>query len=192
MFVSVLLWSGIYSGSCIGTQVTRMFPPAVLAWEAFRKVTLIAPWVASEASKVLMVRNWTSVRDAIRSTLSASPPRLGGRTGRDEYVACISKGQTKSNQEKKLWCQVCLHPHLEQGETPPVERWHWSLFSLLQMGANNSSLTPLNCILKNWDRFDLQGLKKTHPVFLCDTAWPWYPLEDGKQEGLLSIILFYN
>ena len=29
-----------------------MFPLAVLAWEAFRKVTLIAHWVASEASKV--------------------------------------------------------------------------------------------------------------------------------------------
>ena len=54
-------------------------------------------------------------------------------------------------------------------------------FSLLQMGANNSSLTPLNCILKNWDRFDPQGLKKTHLVFLCDTAWPRYPLEDGER-----------
>ena len=63
---------------------------------------------------------------------------------------------------------------------PPVERWRLSLFSLLQMGANNSSLTPLNCILKNWDRFDPQGLKKTHLVFLCDTAWPRYPLEDGE------------
>ena len=53
-----------------------------------------------------------------------------------------------------------------------------------KMGANNSSLTPLNCILKNWDRFDRfkpQGLKKTHLVFLCDTAWPQYPLEDGEQ-----------
>ena len=52
------------------------------------------------------------------------------------------------------------------------------------MGANNSSLTPLNCILKNWDRFDRfkpQGLKKTHLVFLCDTAWPRYPLEDGER-----------
>ena len=48
-------------------------------------------------------------------------------------------------------------------------------------GANNSSLTPLNCILKNWDRFDPQGLKKTHLVFLCDTAWPRYPLEDGER-----------
>ena len=49
------------------------------------------------------------------------------------------------------------------------------------MGANISSLTPLNCILKNWDRFDPQGLKKTHPVFRCDTAWPRYPLEDGER-----------
>ena len=49
------------------------------------------------------------------------------------------------------------------------------------MGANNCSLTPLNCILKNWDRFDPQGLQKTHLVFLCDAAWPWYPLEDGER-----------
>ena len=49
-----------------------------------------------------------------------------------------------------------------------------------KMGANNSSLNPLNCILKNWDRFDPQGLKKTHLVFLCDTAWPRYPLEDSE------------
>ena len=78
-----------------------MFPPAVLAWEAFWKVTLIAPWVASEASKILMVRSWMSERDAIRSTPGASPPHLGGRTGRDEYSTCVSKGQTKSNQGRK-------------------------------------------------------------------------------------------
>ena len=42
------------------------------------------------------------------------------------------------------------------------EQRHWMLlFSLLQMGVNNSSLTPLNCTLKNWDRFDPQNLKKT-------------------------------
>ena len=55
-----------------------------------------------------------------------------------------------------------------------------AFFSLLQMVDNNSSLIPLNFILKNWDRFDPQGLKKTHLVFLCDAAWPWYPLEDGE------------
>ena len=53
--------------------------PSGLAWEAFWKVTLIAPRVASEASKVLMVRSWTSVRDAIRSTPGASPPHFNGR-----------------------------------------------------------------------------------------------------------------
>ena len=78
-----------------------MFPAAVLAWEAFQKVTLIAPWVASEASKVLLVRNWTLVWDAIRSTPGASPPHLGGRTRKDKYGTCVSKGQTKSDQGRK-------------------------------------------------------------------------------------------
>ena len=78
-----------------------MFPAVVLAWEALQKVTLIAPWLASEASKILMVRSWTSVRDAIRSTPGASPPCLGDRTRRDEYDTCVGKGQTKSDQERK-------------------------------------------------------------------------------------------
>ena len=80
-----------------------MFSAAVLAWETFRKVTLIAPWVASEASKVLMVRNWTSVCDAIRSTPGTSPPHLCGRTRRDEYGACVSKRQTKSDQGREAF-----------------------------------------------------------------------------------------
>ena len=75
--------------------------PSSLAWEAFQKVTLIAPRVASEASKVLMVRSWTSVKDAIMSTPDASPPHLGGRSGRHEYGSCVSRGQTKSDQERK-------------------------------------------------------------------------------------------
>ena len=81
-----------------------MFPPVVLAWEASRKVTLIAPRMASEQAR-LKVKSWTSGRDAIRSTPCTSPPRLGGRTGRDEYVACVSKGQTKSDQERKALVQ---------------------------------------------------------------------------------------
>ena len=76
--------------------------PEVLAWEAFQKVTLIAPQVASEASKALMVRNWTLVWDAIRSAPGASPPRLCGGTGRDEYGACVGKGQTVSDQGRKV------------------------------------------------------------------------------------------
>ena len=78
-----------------------MFPPAVLAWEAFRKVTLTVPWVASEASKVLMVRNWTLVWDATRSTPGASPPSLSGRAGKGEHGACVGEQQTKSDQGRK-------------------------------------------------------------------------------------------
>ena len=170
----------------------RMFPTAVLAWEAFWKVTLIAPWVASEASKVLMVRNWTSSGMPSDLPLVHPHPVSVVEPGGMSMLPMSVRDKLNPTRKEKLWCKVCLHPHLEQGETPPAERWHWSLFSLLQMGANNSSLTPLNCILKNWDRFDHQGLRKTHLVILCDTAWLRYPLEDGKQEGLLSIILFYN
>ena len=54
-------------------------------------------------------------------------------------------------------------------------------FTLLQMGANNSSFTPLNCILKNWDRFNPWSLKSKCLIILCNTAWSQYPLEDGKE-----------
>ena len=48
-----------------------------------------------------MVKSWTLGRDAIRSTPGTSPPRLSGRTGRDEDGTCDGKGQTKSEQEGK-------------------------------------------------------------------------------------------
>ena len=60
-----------------------MFPPAVLVWEAFQEVTLIAPWVASEASKILMDLDTNLGYHAVYP--GASPPRLGGRARRDEY-----------------------------------------------------------------------------------------------------------
>ena len=121
------------------------------------------------------------VWDAIRSTPGASPARLGGRTGRDKYGSCIGRDRLSPTREGKLWCNVCLHPCLEQGGMPPVERWGLLVFSLLQKGANNCSLTPLNCMLKNWDRFDPQSLKKIRVIFLCDTACPQYRWEDGER-----------
>ena len=51
-----------------------MFPSVVLAWEAFWNVTLIEPQVASEVSKVLMVKSWTSVRDTMKSPLMHPHP----------------------------------------------------------------------------------------------------------------------
>ena len=99
-----------------------MLPPAVLAWGTFRKVTVIAPQVASETNKV-KGEELMSGRDNIRSTPSTSLPHLCGKTKRVKDSACVSKRQTKSDQKKKkgFWCKVCLHPHLKQRETPLVK-----------------------------------------------------------------------
>ena len=75
-----------------------MFPTVVLAWEALQKVTLIHPGGPQRQAR-LKVKSWTLSRDAIKSTPGTSPPHLGGRTGRDEYGACVGKGQTKSDQD---------------------------------------------------------------------------------------------
>ena len=77
------------------------FPLLVLGWEAFQKVTLIAPQWHQRQGKFLMVRNWALAWEAIRSTLGASPPHLGGKNRRDNYGACISKGQAKSDEGRK-------------------------------------------------------------------------------------------
>ena len=127
MFVSVFLRSGIDSGSCTGAPVTNVSPSG-LAWEAFWKVTLIAPRVASEASKVLIVRNWTSVRDAIRPTPGASPPvSVVGQGGTSRSPASV-RDPLNPTRKEKLWCKVCLYPHLEQAGMPPEERGRWSIF----------------------------------------------------------------
>ena len=65
-----------------------MLPLGVLAWEAFWKATLLhARWhqrkKKKNQAKVLMVRNFTSVWGAIRSTSGACLPCLGGRMMRD-------------------------------------------------------------------------------------------------------------
>ena len=65
-----------------------------------------------------------------------------------------------------------------------------SFFSLLQMRATQSSrFIPLDCVLKNWVKFDPQSLKKTHLTFFGKSAWPQYLLEGSKQrlvEGSLN------
>ena len=59
-----------------------------------------------------------------------------------------------------------------------------------KMGANNSSLTPLNCILKNWDKFDPQGLRHiwSSYVILHGHSTHWRTANGGQLEGLWSII----
>ena len=72
---------------CTGTWEVGV-PLVVLAWETFWKATLLYPrWPQRRSrnqAKVSMVRNWTSIWDAVRSTPGASPPYLGGRIGKDE------------------------------------------------------------------------------------------------------------
>ena len=96
-------------------------------------------------------------------------------------------------REGKLWWKVCLNPHLEQGGTPLMGGSKGAghhFFPLLQMGATPSSrLISLDCVLKNWVKFDPQSLKKTRLTFFCKSAWPQYLLEGGRQwpvEGSLN------
>ena len=67
----------------------------------------------------------------------------------------------------------------------------WSLFfSLLPMEAPQSSrLTPLDCVLKNWHKFDPQSLKNTGLTLFSKFAWLQYLLECGIKwlvEGSLN------
>ena len=55
-------------------------------WKHSRKLlcsTLDGTGEKGNQAKLLMVRNWTSIWDAIRSIPAASPPHLRGRTRRD-------------------------------------------------------------------------------------------------------------
>ena len=106
MFVLVLLWSGIYLGSCTGTQVRKCFSQVVLAWETFRNVTLIAPQVASEVRKVLMVRSWTP------SGLPLVHPHLVWvvETGGMSMSLVSVRDRLSPTRKKMLWCKVCLNP----------------------------------------------------------------------------------
>ena len=42
-------------------------------------------------------------------------------------------------------------------------------------------LSPLRgCVLRNWEKFDPETLKKKRLIFLCNTAWPQYKLGNKK------------
>ena len=157
MFVPALLWSGIISG----TQVTNV-SPGVLAWEASRMFTLIAPQVASEASKVLTVRGWTSVWNAIRSSLEHLHP-VSVEPGGTSTAAASVRDRLSPTREGKLWCKVYLHPHLEQGGTPPVERWRWELTIPASLLWTVSWKTGIDLIPR-----DTPGL----PMWYCMAAVP--------------------
>ena len=95
-------------------------------------------------------------------------------------VPASVRDRLNPTMQGKLRHKVCLHPHLEQGGTPPVERWYLSLFFLSYRWELTIPASVLWIVSWEMDRFDPQSLKKTCLIFLCDIAWPWYPLEDGE------------
>ena len=101
MFISVLLWSVIYSGSCTGSQVTKCAPNGLSLEGIQEGYSDRTP--GGIRGKQGFDGEELDIRDVIRSTPGASPPCLSGRTGRDEYSACVAKGQTKSDQEGKAF-----------------------------------------------------------------------------------------
>ena len=102
---------------------------------------------------------------------------------------------------KRQW-EVCLHPQLEQGGIPPLEkkpRLWMTLFSLLQMGNSSSRTTLLKYIKKQTNKKPRQVWS---PEFKRRHAWSsmilnghsifWKTGNAGQLKDLLTIILFYN
>ena len=132
-----------------------MFPLVVLAWETFQKATLFHPgWhqrKRGNQGKVLIVRNWTSIWDAIRPTPGASPPLLSGRTGRDDSETPVSvRDRLTLAREGSLGGRPVSTPSRAWRDASGRKKpRHWALlFSLIQMGTNSSRTTPLNCIFE--------------------------------------------
>ena len=61
-------------------------------------------------------------------------PALVVEPGGMSMVPASVRDRLSQTREGKLQWKVCLHPRLEQGGTPPVERWCWSLFFSLTDG----------------------------------------------------------
>ena len=100
-----LLWSGLYSGMCTGTCKMDASPSSPGLGNILGKLLCSTPGGIRGKGQIKDGSWWygtKSIWDAIRSTPSLSPPRLGGRTRRDKFGAYVSKGQTKSDQGRKV------------------------------------------------------------------------------------------
>ena len=151
-----------YSGSCTGTQVTNVSPSS-LSLGGIPEGYSVCTLGGIRGKQSFNGEELDVSQGCHRVYPGASSPHFVGRTRRDEYVTCVGKGQTKSDQEKKSFgVNLSTPPSRARRDASCRKRvlvsFSLSLsLSLLQTGASNSSLTPLNCILKNWDRFDPQA-----------------------------------
>ena len=89
MFLPVLLWSGIYSGSCTGTQVMNVSP------------SILSLGGIPEGYSDCTLGGIRGKQDFNGEEIDISLGCHDGRTRRDEYHDCTGKGQTKSNQRRK-------------------------------------------------------------------------------------------
>ena len=95
-----------------------------LAQESSSALPRAASEKRTNRTEVSVLRNQKSPWDATRSTPGASPPRLGGRTRRDEYGTCAGKGQTKSDQGRKASEESLSISPSRAGRDAAVDRSH--------------------------------------------------------------------
>ena len=118
MFISVLLWSGVYSGSCIGTQVTNVSPSSLSLGsilEDYSNCILggIRGKQGFNGEELDVSQGSHQVYPWSFPPLPFSMVEPGGTSTAPASV----KDRLSPSRKEKLWCKVCLHPHLEQGGT---------------------------------------------------------------------------
>ena len=116
--------------------------------------------------------------------------------GRTNKVPVSVRDRLKSSQGREALVESLSTPPSIAGRDASDGRKQrcWPLFffffSLTDGNYSKSQTHTFGlCVLKNWDKFDPQSLKKTHLTFFCKSAWPQYPLEGGRQwlvEGSLN------
>ena len=134
-----------------------MLPRVVLAWEAFQKTALLHPEQhrrkRGNQTKVLVVRNWKSTWDAIRSTPvrlhSTSVAELGGASG----PPALARGRLSLSGEGQLQWKVRLQPRLEQGGMPLWKEATLvdAVFSPLTDGSWQFQNHSFQMYFKNWN-----------------------------------------
>ena len=105
-----------------------MLPLLVLAWETFWENYSGPPRVASEekGKSKKGLRGMQLSQFEMPSGLPLlylRPTSMVEPEGTSLAPASV-RDRLSLTREGKLWWKVCLHPHLEQGGMPPVERSH--------------------------------------------------------------------
>lgn len=129
MFVLVLLWSGIYSGSCTGTQEMNVSPSSLSLGGILEGYSDYTPGdIRSKQGFNGKELDISLGCHQVYPWYIFTLPQWQSWEGRVWYLSV--RDRLSPTREGKLWCKVCLHPHLGQGGMLLVERGHWSLFFL--------------------------------------------------------------